>query len=262
MSTSEQNQQPVSSPSSDSPSPEVVDAEELRSDPDTVTEPAPKKQDNLSFLTTGAQSEKRHTAVYHKFVRIMKLALPTGAIALLGAILLWPQLQSESNRFQVGISGLDPRDPNRLKVVNARFRGVDSKGQPYSIMAEAASEATPGSRVIALESPSADMMQTDGTWILSNAPEGSFDLDQEVLKLWGGVTAFYDAGYTLDSPTAQVLLKEGKAMGDDPVTAYGPAGEIEGQSGFEILDKGRRILFKGKSRLLLRPGGSLNVPGS
>jgi len=212
---------------------------------------------DLRFLAASAAADRgtaNGTSFYSRFVRVMKLGLPAVAALLLGAILLWPQLQADRNRFHVALSGLDPRHPDRLRVVNARFQGTDSDAQPYTVTAESAHEVDPGSRVIALEAPTADLALKDGTWVIARAPQGTFDRDRDLLNLMGGVSVFHDSGYAFSSPTARILMRDGMAEGDDPATAYGPAADIKSDTGFRITDRGSRILFKGKSRLILRPG--------
>ncbi|SBW11135.1 conserved hypothetical protein [uncultured Alphaproteobacteria bacterium] len=217
---------------------------------------------DLRFLSVAAAraADSRQGSFYSRFVRLMKLLLPAAAALLFGAILLWPQLQSERNRFQIGLSGIDPRHPDRLRVVNARFRGTDAENQPFTVTAESAFETESGARSVALDAPSADLALNDGGWVIARAPEGEYDRDAEILKLTGGVSVFHDNGYTFESPTARLALRQGEAEGDDPAQAYGPAGEIRGESGFNILDKGRRIVFKGKSRLIIRPGVRSDAP--
>jgi len=207
-----------------------------------------------SRLLTQRPDTPMRPSFYSRFVRVMKLALPAIAALLFGAILLWPQLQAEHNRFHVALSGLDPRHPDRLRVVNARFQGTDSDAQPYTVTAESAHEIDPGSRIIALEAPTADLALKDGTWVIARAPKGTFDRDRDLLRLTGGVSVFHDSGYAFASPSARILLKEGMAEGDEPATAHGPAADIKSDTGFRVSDSGRRILFKGKSRLILRPG--------
>lgn len=217
---------------------------------------------DLQFLSVAAAraANTRQGSFYSRFVRMMKLLLPAAAALLFGAILLWPQLQGERNRFQIGLSGIDPRYPDRLRVVNARFRGTDTDNQPYTVTAEAAFETESGSRSVALDAPTADLALNDGAWVIARAPEGEYDRTAEILHLFGGVSVFHDNGYTFESQTARLALHGGTAEGDDPAEAHGPAGEIRGESGFIILDKGRRILFKGKSRLVIRPGVSTDAP--
>jgi len=226
-------------------------------EPQGSADPVPLSRAELDFLADarshgGTGRRPRHSA----FVKAMKRVLPALAALLLGAMLLWPQIQAERNRFQLKISGIDPRFPDRLRMINARFQGIDDDNQPYTVTTESAHEIKPDSRIYALESPAADLALKDGTWAMLRAPEGTFDRNVDVLKLQGGVSGFHDTGYEFTTSAARVLLREGKAEGDDPAFGHGPAGEIEGAQGFVATDKGRRILFKGKARLLIRPGVS------
>lgn len=220
--------------------------------PDTVEGGAAP---DLRFLTAAAgPGALRRASLYSRFVRAMKLALPAAAALLSGAILLWPQFQAERNRFHVALSGIDPRHPDRLRVVNARFRGTDRDQQPFMVTAESAHEIDPATRLVALESPAADLGMKDGGWVIARAPEGTYDRSAEILRLTGGVSVYHDNGYAFYSNSARVSLQLGRAEGDEPAIAHGPLGEVKGTTGFVIVDKGRRILFKGKSRLILRPG--------
>jgi lipopolysaccharide export system protein LptC len=45
-------------------------------------------------------------------------------------------------------------------------------------------------------------------------------------------------------------MKQGEASGDKPVTGQGPVGTIR-SAGFRILERGKRVIFTGKSRLVL-----------
>jgi lipopolysaccharide export system protein LptC len=63
---------------------------------------------------------------------------------------------------------------------------------------------------------------------------------------------FHDRGYTVTSESARVLLDEGMATSDDPVSAHGQSGIATGE-GFRIYDRGERIVFVGKSKVVLYP---------
>ncbi len=78
--------------------------------------------------------------------------------------------------------------------------------------------------------------------------------DNEVLHLDGEVDLFHDTGFEMHTPSATVDLKNGTAAGDQPVRGHGPTGALNA-AGFRILDGGKRILFTGKARLVLSPGG-------
>ena len=50
-------------------------------------------------------------------------------------------------------------------------------------------------------------------------------------------------------------MAAGTAEGDDPVTGQGPFGNVTAE-GFRILDRGDTIVFKGRTKLEIRPRGT------
>ena len=189
---------------------------------------------------------------YSRFVSLAKLVLPTAAIALIAAVLVWPQLQSREGGFSLGFADLSIGEAERLRMVNPRYTGLDQNNLPYEVTAEAANQNSPKADDIGLEKPKADMVLSDGTWIAIEAPLGNYGQRSQMLDLSGGVNMFHDSGYEFTSPTARIDLEKGIAEGKERIVGHGPFGEAEGE-GFQLLDKGKTIVFTGKSKLVLYP---------
>ena len=90
------------------------------------------------------------------------------------------------------------------------------------------------------------------TWLAISADSGLFDRKAETLALKGSVNLFHDIGYELRTASAHVDLAGGMATGLDPVSGQGPFGSLN-SAGFQIFDRGRRVIFTGKSKLVLYP---------
>lgn len=195
---------------------------------------------------------------YSRFVGLMKVVLPALAAALVVLVVAWPHLRIDSDRFRLGISQFGFGQPDNLSMVNARFNGVDEKNRPFTITADLATQSSDNQNMIALELPKADMTLQDGSWLALTARAGDYDQDREQLALNGDVNLFHDDGFELHTSSALIDLADGVARGDDPVEGQGPPGTIAGE-GFEVLDKGRRIIFTGKSRLLILPEAQESV---
>ncbi|MDE0812147.1 MAG: LPS export ABC transporter periplasmic protein LptC, partial [Alphaproteobacteria bacterium] len=71
------------------------------------------------------------------------------------------------------------------------------------------------------------------------------------VDLSGGVTLFYDRGYQFTSESARVDLRSGTAEGRQPVIGHGEGGSVEGE-GFELFDRGARIIFTGRSKAVFQ----------
>ncbi len=66
---------------------------------------------------------------YSRFVARAKQILPLIAFGLLVLIVIWPRLDFRLDRFSV-IPKLDPRLAHDLRMLNARYTGIDRENRP------------------------------------------------------------------------------------------------------------------------------------
>jgi len=191
---------------------------------------------------------------YSAFVWSMKIALPAVALLLILMVGVWPQLNRDDDRFQVGLAEISPEDARDLRMIRPRYQGIDARGQPFVITADSAIKKDPDDDLVELQSPQADVTLEDGTWIALKAELGAFREGLQLIELSGGVNVFHDDGYEFRTEHARVHIEKGYAEGYAPVVGHGPFGEIHSQ-GFQILDKGQRVVFLGKTNLVLRQVG-------
>ena len=190
---------------------------------------------------------------YSIFVGCMKVVLPAIAAALILLIVVWPQIDSGDGRFRIRVSDLTADLADNLSMLNARFDGLDDKNQPFSVTADEATQTPDRANIIDLAFPKADITLQDGTWMAMEAEEGTFDRDAKTLELNGGVTLFHDKGYELKTETVRIDLETTVAEGFNIVTGQGPFGSVKSQ-GFRVLERGDRVYFMGKSKMVLYPG--------
>lgn len=184
------------------------------------------------------------------FVGLMKVLLPTVATALLLAVVVWPQLDEQSKVFQIGYARIDKGAAENLRMVNARYTGVDRARRPFSVTAESAEQANPDSPKVELLQPKADILMQDGSWIAMTAELGNFNRATQMLELSGTVNLFHDKGYEFRTTSAVLDLRAGDAIGTEPVHGQGSFGHIQAE-GFTVHNRGERIEFNGKSRVIL-----------
>ena len=200
----------------------------------------------------------RFRSRYSRFVTLMKYALPVVAGSVLLLVVVWPEFKPKPERFAVGISDLKVNVEGGQRVVNARFTGVDSENRPFSITADAVvQDADDG---VKLTQPKADVTLAGDSWVAIAAPQGTFWRKPRVLNLVGGVDLFHDDGYEFQTEEARIDFRIGAASGDTPVKGHGPFGTVDAE-GFRIVESGNRIIFNGKSRLVIfatatKPGGA------
>lgn len=195
----------------------------------------------------------RGIRLYSRFVQMMKVLLPTMAALLIVLILVWPYLRSEDLRFRLSFAALTAGDTEDPAMVNPRYLGIDGENQAFSITADLARRLAEGSSVVELEMPKADITLSDGTWLVVTANNGIYKQIKKTLELTGAVNMFHDSGYEFKTTKVKIDLETGLAEGDAAVSGQGPFGDLSGE-GFRLIDKGKTIVFTGKSKLVIYQG--------
>ncbi len=199
------------------------------------------------------QPLRRAGARHTRFVSWMKLLLPIIATSVVALIVVWPQLQDKPEGFRLGLSKISFQGKGGQQVVNARFTGNDAAKRPFTVTADSALQRPGEVESFELEFPKADITMTDGTWIALAANTGTYHKSREILALEGGVNLFHDSGYEFRTRIAEIDLRGGTARGTHKISGQGPFGTISA-AGFAVFDRGSRIIFTGKAKLLIFPG--------
>lgn len=200
-------------------------------------------------------------ARYSQFVRYMRIGLPALAGFLILLVLILPQFMGDEDRFRVGnvTKPLKDAAADALSMVNARYFGTDAKGQPFSVTAKGVKERPDPDKRVDLVAPQADITLNSGDWLSVTAGTGVYNRETEQLDLAGDVSVFQDKGYEMHSAEVSVRMKDGSANSKLPVQAQGPFGQLEAQ-GFDLVDKGDNVFFKGPAKLILNNNAKSDAP--
>jgi lipopolysaccharide export system protein LptC len=190
---------------------------------------------------------QRDLARRRTLVNLTKWLLPVIALALLSTVALWPEFDHVAEQTRLSFSGASGTVQG-ARLTDARYRGVDQQGRPYTLTASVAQQAGP--ERVNLTSPKGDITLKDGTWLMLQAKQGVYSQHSDELDLSHEVTLYRDDGTTMTTASASVDMKNGAAAGADPVHARGPFGTLDAQ-GFTLLDKGTIIQFAGPAHLVL-----------
>jgi len=190
--------------------------------------------------TPGGLARRRLLITTTKFI------LPVFALALLATIALWPEFDRETNAARVALRRLTGIDG--AEVIDARYRGVDDQGRPYTLTATTARQDGP--EKITLTMPVGDMTLQNGTWVTMKSQLGEFIQHTNLLDMWKDVVLYRDDGTTMYTQSMSMDLKNGAGAGSQPVHAEGPFGTLDAQ-GFALVDKGAVIQFVGPAKLVL-----------
>lgn len=189
----------------------------------------------------------------HRFLVVAaKWLLPLGALVLLAAIALWPEFDRAEDRGRLAFRRVAQTSAEALRLSAPRYQGVDEQDRPYNVTAATAlqqDQAAP----IELERPRADLLMSNGSWVLLEARQGKFEREANQLALSGEVTLWHDDGSMLRTEAAQIDIGAGGATGDRPVAAQGPFGTLVSE-GFRLENRGQVVVFTGHAKAVLEGG--------
>ena len=206
--------------------------------------PQNKKQ---SFHKNTLKRSKNHTSR----VKLLRRFLPTiGAISIL-SVLLWSSFETFFEKKIEGIPRIARNLVKHNKVINPHLKSTNSKGDPYHIQAESATQNTDAQ--VSFEKPCCDTLGKKGRKINLKSDKGSMNQKEQKFIYNDNVHLETSDGYSFKTKKAIVDLKSQNVTGEDPVVGHGPAGQITSKEGF-FLDKSTQELhFKGPTQLTIHP---------
>ena len=191
---------------------------------------------------------------YSQKVRWMKIALPIGALVLIGLIFLVGKdrgavidLEDASNAALLGAG---------LKLENPRFAGTTDDGDPFVVTARSALPDGAMPDRIDLEQPAGEVRLGDGMTVKVNATDGQMFRKDEKLNLTGDVTLTTSNGYEAATDRVEMDLAAKTAIAPGPIEANGPRGSIRADR-LKVqrtdLERGDvTIRFEGNVRVIYR----------
>lgn len=189
---------------------------------------------------------------YSRFVTWAKRLLPMLAVGLLIMVVVWPRLDIRFDRFAL-IPKIDRKLAHDLRMINARYTGLDKDNRPFVVTADAAEQMSNDiNDLVGLEGPKADVTTAEGGWYEASAFTGTYQPQNRLLDLFGSVALFGSRGDEFHTDSARVYLATSNAEGNEHVTGQGPFGHVEA-AGFRMVDHGATIIFTGHTDLYLEP---------
>ncbi len=188
---------------------------------------------------------------YSRFVGVLKVLLPATAAGLIILVIAWQQFIQIGDPAEVVLPEVDLQG-GEVSVLNPRWNGVDNENRPFTVTADLVSQSKEDRNLYELELPKADITLEDETWLALTARAGQFFYEEQQLDLAGDVDMFHDQGFEIRTEAASIDLKTKDAWGESAVEGHGPAGRLTAE-GFRITQEGARIVFTGKSRLVVYP---------
>lgn len=137
-------------------------------------------------------------------IRLLRVGLPS-TIGLLVAILAFSpftgtqELSFVLNKDEVNLSR------ERMRLIEALYRGEDSKGRPFSLRAGSAVQKTSAEPVLEMTSLTARILLNDGPASIL-AQRGSYNLNRETMRV-NGPLAVNSPDYNMVASNVELSLK-------------------------------------------------------
>lgn len=193
---------------------------------------------------------------HDRLIGYLAKGLPA-AIGLVAAIMILAPLSPRGeisfllDRNKVAITS------QRVEVEQAMYRGQDSQGRPFELIAGKAAQASSQVPVVEMQDLVARMELSEGTAEL-RAKHGTYNFDTEQVAVDGPVNFHAADGYRMVTNDVAIDLKTRKAVGSGGVEGAVPTGSFSAERIVADLDA-RTIALEGNARLRMTPG-KLRIP--
>ncbi len=216
--------------------------------------PARTNRGTLDSLSIRRRTTGEDAAARAVFMRRMRIALPVLALVLVAAFFLNTRKTGVDDAFLNDFADLEAT-PQSLKTANPQFSGVDTRGNPYEITADAALQKPDGEKVIDLESPRAVTSAANEKSVVA-AKSGVFDADAKRLDLRDGVTFEHAIGasnYVLRTDAATFTIDDQTVVSDVGVDGEGSDGELLKADRMNANNQDGKLVFEGNVSMRIFP---------
>lgn len=214
-------------------------------------EERPGLPESAAGWLAGPWSESDPHVRHSRLVLLLRRVLPAIGAALLLLIAVWPRLAPVWERMRLAFPAIDLRDARELDMINPHYSGIDREGRPFAVTAASGRQLPDRQDLVSLQGPRADLKGHNGANIVVTARTGVYQSQTQLLDLFGDVTLVHQNGMRFVTEAARVNAASNTAEGQKPVQGHGPSGDVKAE-GFRIADRGDKILFTGRSDLVLR----------
>ncbi len=215
----------------------------------------------MSELADKARTERQLWAAtgssHDRVIAVLRLVLPAAIVILLVLLALAPLTVGRDISFVLSKDRVDVAR-ERMQVTAATYRGQDSKGQPFTLNAASAVQASSRDPVVRLKTLSAQIQLKDGPARVE-AGQGRYDMDKEKVAIVGPVKFQSADGYRLETRDVDVDLKSRTAVSNGPVTGRMNRGTFSADHLSADLNQ-RVIVLQGRARLHIVQGTARAAP--
>ena len=188
---------------------------------------------------------------HDRVVRILRYGLPL-VIGVIAAVLVFsPFTQRTEISFLLAKDKVDMAT-ERMKVTRAEYRGQDSKGQPFALLAGSAVQKSSAEPIVRMQQLSGAIRLQDGPATIA-AAEGQYNMDTEKVSVPGTVKVRSANGYAIDASNVAIDLKGRSLAGTGGVDGALNIGRFSANQLSADLDS-RVVRLSGNAKLRINQG--------
>lgn len=204
-------------------------------------------------LSAAADAERHRRAIWaapgsahDKLIGFLKKGLPI-LVGILGAFLVVAPFTHEGEvSFVLDKNQVDTAS-ERLKVVEALYRGEDSRGRPFSLRVGSAVQRSSDVPTVEMKDMEA-RIRLDGGGAMMTAQRGHYDIDEESISIDGPIQFTSEAGYRLTTRDVDIDLNTQQMKSRGRVEGRMPTGTFSADN-LEAELETRTVTLNGQARL-------------
>lgn len=152
---------------------------------------------------------------HDRLIRSLRVILPSVIGILLAVLVFSPFSATQELSFVLNKNEVD-LSRERMRLVEALYRGEDSNGRPFSLRAGSAVQKTSATPVLDMTSLSGRILLNDGPASIV-AQRGTYDLGKETMRV-NGPLAVESPGYDIVATNVELSLKDKSMQSFGPVS--------------------------------------------
>lgn len=209
----------------------------------------------MSELADRARTERQLWAAsgssHDRLIAILRVVLPAAIVILVVLLAFAPLTLGRDISFVLSKDRVDLAR-ERMRITAATYRGEDSQGQPFTLNAASAVQASSKDPVVKLRTLAARIQLKDGQAVV-NAGQGRYDMDKQTVSIDGPVKLRSTNGYRVDTRDVDIDLNSRTASSRGPVTGSMNVGTFSGDHFTADLDQ-HVVVLQGHARLHITQG--------
>ena len=161
---------------------------------------------------------------HDRLIRLLRVFLPSVIGVLLAVLAFSPFTSTQELSFVLDKDEVD-LSRERMRLVEALYRGEDSRGRPFSLRAGSAVQKTSAQPVLDMTALSARILLDDGPASIL-AQRGTYDLSKETMRV-NGPLAVESPGYNMVASNVELSLKDRSMQSFGPVSGRTKVGTFK-----------------------------------